>query len=244
VPASSSRLETARLGTLVRIPPATEQPVAEADVPALDDRLWKRSLDIVAAGLLLLVSLPLWPIIALLIKLTSPGPVLYVQAAVGRGGRTFRFYKFRSMRAGADNAIHRHYIARFVRGSNGGGSAGTGDLRKMEKDARVTAVGRWLRRTSLDELPQLLNVLRGDMSLVGPRPPLPYEYVLYDDWARRRLAIRPGITGLYQVTRRSRASFREMVVIDLDYVERRSLWLDLSIMARTLPAMLLGRGAC
>ncbi len=233
-----------RLDTLVRIRSATEPPTAEAGVPISGDLLWKRSLDIVAAGLLLLVSLPLWVIIALVIKLTSPGPVFYVQAAVGRGGRTFRFYKFRSMRADADNAIHRRYIARFVRGPDGGGTAGTGDLYKMEKDARVTAVGRWLRRSSLDELPQLVNVLKGDMSLVGPRPPLPYEYELYDDWARRRLAVRPGITGLYQVTRRSRTSFRAMVAIDLEYIERRSLWLDLSIMARTLPAMLLGRGAC
>jgi lipopolysaccharide/colanic/teichoic acid biosynthesis glycosyltransferase len=233
-----------RLGTLVCIRPATELPAAEAGVAIPGDPLWKRPLDIVAAGLLLLVSLPLWPIIALLIKLTSPGPVFYVQAALGRGGRTFRFYKFRSMRADADNAIHRRYIAHFVRGPDGDGSADAGDLYKMERDARVTAVGRWLRRSSLDELPQLLNVLKGDMSLVGPRPPLPYEYELYDDWARRRLAVRPGITGLYQVTRRSRATFREMVAIDLEYIERRSLWLDLSIMARTLPAMLLGGGAC
>ena len=228
---------------LVSIGPAAASPAAEAGVPVLEDRPWKRPLDIVGAVLVLLASLPLWPVIALLIKLTSPGPVFYVQAAIGRGGRVFRFYKFRSMRADADNGIHRRYIARFVRGWDGD-SEGTGDLYKMEKDARVTAIGRWLRRTSLDELPQLLNVLKGDMSLVGPRPPLPYEYELYDDWARRRLAVRPGITGLYQVTRRSRASFREMVTIDLEYIERRSLWLDLSIMARTLPAMLLGRGAC
>jgi lipopolysaccharide/colanic/teichoic acid biosynthesis glycosyltransferase len=233
-----------RLGTLDRIRPGTDAPTAEAGVPISADPRWKRPLDIVAAGLLLLVSLPLWLIVALLIKLTSPGPVFYVQAAVGRGGRTFHFYKFRSMRADADDAAHRRYIARFVRGPDGGGSDGTGDLYKMEEDARVTAVGRWLRRSSLDELPQLLNVLKGDMSLVGPRPPLPYEYELYDDWARRRLAVRPGITGLYQVTRRSRAGFREMVAIDLEYIERRSLWLDLSIMARTLPVMLLGRGAC
>jgi lipopolysaccharide/colanic/teichoic acid biosynthesis glycosyltransferase len=216
----------------------------ETHVPISEERPWKRGLDIIAAGLLLLVSLPAWPAIALLIKLTSPGPVFYVQAAVGRGGRPFRFYKFRTMRADADNAVHRRYIARFVRGPDGGGHAGAGDLHKMEKDARVTAIGRWLRRTSLDELPQILNVLKGDMSLVGPRPPLPYEYELYDDWARRRLAVRPGVTGLYQVTRRSRVSFREMVAIDLEYIERRSLWLDLSIMARTVPAMLLGRGAC
>lgn len=232
-----------RLGTQVRIRLAAEPLAAEAGVAISGDPLWKRPLDIVAAGLLLLVSLPLWPIIALLVKLTSPGPLFYVQAAVGRGGRTFRFYKFRSMRADAENAVHRRYIARFVRGPDGDGSAGAGDLFKMERDARVTAVGRWLRRSSVDELPQLLNVLKGDMSLVGPRPPLPYEYELYDDWARRRLAVRPGITGLYQVTRRSRASFRQMVAIDLEYIERRSLWLDLSIMARTLPAMLLGKGA-
>jgi lipopolysaccharide/colanic/teichoic acid biosynthesis glycosyltransferase len=242
VPFGRLSSEAERLGAHLRTRLATE-PLAEAGVAILGDPLWKRPLDVVAAVLLLLVSLPLWPIVALLVKLTSPGPVFYVQAAVGRGGRAFRFYKFRTMRADANNAVHRRYIARFVRGPDGASSASAGDLHKMESDARVTAAGSWLRRSSLDELPQLLNVLKGDMSLVGPRPPLPYEYELYDDRARRRLAVRPGITGLYQVTCRSRVSFREMVTIDLEYVERHSLWLDLSIMARTLPAILLGKGA-
>jgi len=239
---SGSRFQSTPVSPLVRVGPAVPLPAAESRVPVLEERPWKRPLDVLVAGLLLAASLPLWPVVALLIKLTSPGPVFYVQAAVGRGGRTFRFYKFRSMRADGNDAVHRRYVARFVRRSDGDG-VGKGGFYKMDGDARVTAVGRWLRRTSLDELPQILNVLRGDMSLVGPRPPLPYEYELYDDWARRRLAVRPGITGLYQVTRRSRASFREMVAIDLEYIERRSLRLDLSIVARTLPAMLLGRGA-
>ena len=240
---ASPRLETRPPRPPVRIRADLPPSAAEAGAPIPQERVWKRPLDIAVAGLLLLVSLALWTIVALLIKLTSPGPVFYVQTAVGRGGRPFRFYKFRSMRAGAANAAHRRYIARFVCSVDGDGIGGPAGLYKMEKDARVTAVGRCLRRTSLDELPQLLNVLKGDMSLVGPRPPLPYEFELYDDWARGRLAVRPGITGLYQVTRRSRASFREMVTIDLQYIERRSLWLDLSIMVRTLPAMLVGRGA-
>jgi len=205
--------------------------------------LWKRALDLVAGVALLVASFPLWIIIAVLIKLDSRGPVLYAQEAIGRGGQPFRLYKFRTMRTDADNERHRSYIATFVRGS----SAQHEDDRerkvyKMVDDDRVTRVGRWLRRLSVDELPQLLNVLRGEMSVVGPRPPLPYESALYDDWARQRLAVQPGITGLYQVTRRSEASFREMVEVDLDYIRRRSLWLDLGIMARTAPVMLLGKG--
>lgn len=203
----------------------------------------KRALDLLAGLMLLLASFPLWIIIALLIKLDSRGPIFYTQNAIGRGGEPFRLYKFRTMRTDADNERHRSYIATFVRESD----AQDEDDRerkvyKMVDDDRVTRVGHWLRRLSVDELPQLLNVLSGDMSVVGPRPPLPYEFALYDDWARQRLAVRPGITGLYQVTLRSEASFREMVGVDLDYIQRRSLWLDLGIMLRTAPVMLLGKG--
>ncbi len=215
---------------------------AIAQAPS-ETRQWKRPLDLVTGATLLLASFPLWVIIALLIKLDSRGAVFYAQEAIGRGGQPFRPYKFRTMRTDADNERHRSYIATFVRG----GDAQNEDDRKrkvykMVDDERVTRVGRWLRRFSVDELPQLLNVLRGEMSVVGPRPPLPYEFVLYDDWARQRLAVQPGITGLYQVTRRSEAAFREMVQVDLDYIGRRSLWLDLGIMARTAPVMLLGKG--
>ncbi len=216
----------------------------EAIAPAPHEALqWKRPLDLVTGAVLLLASLPLWVIIAALIKLDSRGPVFYAQEAIGRGGQTFRLYKFRTMRTDAGNKDHRDYVASFVRGS----SEQFEDDRerkvyKMVDDNRVTRVGRWLRRLGVDELPQLINVMRGEMSVVGPRPPLPYEYALYDDWARQRLAVQPGITGLYQVTLRSEASFKEMVEVDLDYIHRRSLWLDLGIMLRTAPVMLLGKG--
>ena len=215
---------------------------AIAQVPT--ERLsWKRPLDLVASATLLLASIPLWVIIALLIKLDSRGPVFYTQEAIGRGGEPFRLYKFRTMRTDADNQRHRAYVADFVRESSAQRQdGGERKVYKMVDDDRVTRVGRWLRRLSVDELPQLLNVLRGEMSVVGPRPPLPYESALYDDWARQRLAVQPGITGLYQVTVRSEASFREMVEVDLEYIRRRSLWLDLGIMARTAPVMLLGKG--
>ena len=204
---------------------------------------WKRPLDMVTGVALLLASFPLWIVIALLIKLDSRGPVFYTQEAIGRGGQPFRLYKFRTMRVDADNERHRAYIATFVDGkTEPHEEAGEPKVYKMVDDDRVTRVGRWLRRLSVDELPQLLNVIRGEMSVVGPRPPLPYEFDLYDDWARQRLAVPPGITGLYQVTLRSQASFREMVEVDLEYVRRGSLWLDLGIMARTAPVMLLGKG--
>ncbi len=204
---------------------------------------WKQALDLFTGATLLLASFPLWIIIALLIKLDSRGPVFFAQEAIGRGGQPFRLYKFRTMRTDADNERHRSFIATFVRGSKEQYEVdGERKVYKMVDDDRVTRVGRWLRRAGVDELPQLLNVLRGEMSVVGPRPPLPYEFVLYDDWARQRLAVQPGITGLYQVTRRSEAAFREMVEVDLDYIRRRSLWLDLGIMARTAPVMLLGKG--
>ena len=163
--------------------------IARAPSEALQ---WKRPLDLLTGAALLLASFPLWVIIALLIKLDSRGPVFYAQEAIGRGGRPFRLYKFRTMRADADNERHRSYIATFVRG---GGAQNEDDRKrkvyKMVDDDRVTRVGRWLRRLGVDELPQLLNVLRGEMSVVGPRPPLPYESALYDDWARQRLTAQP-----------------------------------------------------
>lgn len=220
-------------------------PVAAEGVNCLPDPWWKRPVDVVTAAALLLLSSPLWVLAALLIRLDSRGPVFYVQPAVGRGGREFRFYKFRSMRADGDDRRHRRYLQAFVRGGPAAeGSAAEDGLYKMAEDSRITRAGRLLRRTSLDELPQLVNVLKGDMSIVGPRPPLPYEYELYDGRAKQRLAVRPGITGLYQITQRSRVPFEKMVEIDLDYIRRRSLWLDMSIMLWTPAAMALARGAC
>lgn len=213
----------------------------QPDATPLRDPAWKRGLDLAVASTLLALTLPLWLVAALLVKVDSPGPILYVQPAVGRGGRVFRFYKFRTMTFGADKSEHRRYLRAFVRGETQPDDKAR--TYKMTADRRLTRAGKLLRRLSLDELPQLLNVLKGDMSVVGPRPPLPYEYELYDEWAKQRLAVRPGITGLYQITGRSRVPFRRMVEIDLDYIERRSLWLDLSIILWTPAAMVLGRGA-
>ena len=195
----------------------------------------KRVVDLILALSLLVACLPFWLLIAGLIKLDSPGPVLYSAMVHGRGGRPFRYYKFRTMRASAPNDMHQAFVAAYIqRGCLQG---------KLLDDPRLTRVGRLLRVWSLDETPQFLNVLRGDMSLVGPRPPLTYEFQHYDARAKRRLAVRPGITGLQQVTSRGCASFRRLVATDLLYIRRQSLALDLVILARTIPAVLSRRGA-
>ncbi|MFL6255715.1 MAG: sugar transferase [Pyrinomonadaceae bacterium] len=204
-------------------------------------RLLKRAFDVLAAAAALVVLSPLWVLMALLIKLDSKGPVLYRQERVGMDGRVFLFLKFRTMLTGADDREHREYQRRYIEGrpeTNLGDSLRP--VYKLHADPRVTRTGRWLRRTSLDELPQLLNVLRGDMSLVGPRPPIPYEVEAYALWHRKRLDMKPGMTGLWQVSGRNRLSFDEMVKLDLFYIENWSLWLDLKIMLRTLPVLLRG----
>jgi len=204
-------------------------------------RVVKRAFDIVVATLALVLLLPLWVLMAVLIKLDSKGPVLYRQERVGMDGRIFLFLKFRTMRTGADDRIHREFQRQYIEGrpeTNLGDSLRP--VYKLHDDPRVTRTGRWLRRTSLDELPQLLNVLRGDMSLVGPRPPIPYEVEAYALWHRKRLDMKPGMTGLWQVSGRNRLSFDEMVKLDLFYIENWSLWLDLKIMLRTLPVLLRG----
>ncbi len=204
-------------------------------------RLVKRAFDITAAALALVLLSPLWVLMALLIKLDSKGPVLYRQERVGMDGRIFLFLKFRTMRADSDDAAHREFQRKYIAGRP---ETNLGDpsrpVYKLHDDPRVTRTGRWLRRTSLDELPQLLNVLRGDMSVVGPRPPIPYEVEAYALWHRKRLDMKPGMTGLWQVSGRNRLSFDEMVRLDLFYIENWSLWLDLKIMLRTLPVLLRG----
>ena len=190
-----------------------------------------------AAGILLLLA-PLWLAIAALIKMSSQGPVLFRRTVIGERGRPFRYYKFRSMVDG-DDSHHQRWLRDFVTKD---APYESGKF-KVVGDPRITGVGRVLRRLSLDEVPQLINVLKGEMSMVGPRPPIPYEFSLYDAGSRRRLAVKPGITGLYQVTARSRVPFSQMLAIDLDYIERRSLRLDLGIMLRTAAVMLSGRGA-
>lgn len=207
-------------------------------------RVAKRGSDLIIALGALLVLSPLWLLIALLIKLDSRGPVFYKQERVGMDGRVFLFYKFRTMRAGTDDAEHREFQKRYISGQP---DSNLGDDQrpayKLRADDRVTRLGRILRRTSLDELPQLFNVLRGDMSVVGPRPPIPYEVESYELWHRKRLDMKPGITGLWQVSGRNRLPFDEMVRMDLYYIENWSLLLDVKIILQTLPVMWRGEDA-
>ena len=208
-------------------------------------RMAKRLMDIVGSALALLVFLPLFLLIAIAIKLTSEGPVLFCQERLGLYGRKFNFLKFRSMRANNDATIHREFVESFIADGNGRGQAPQGQAPyKLAVDPRITSVGHFLRKTSMDELPQFLNVLRGDMSLVGPRPPVPYEVACYRVWHRTRLlAAKPGITGLWQVAGRSRVKFDDMVRMDLRYATSWSLWLDIKILLQTPQAVLSGHGA-
>ena len=180
-------------------------------------------------------------IVAAGIKLDSAGPVIFGQERIGTGGRRFRVLKFRTMRHGAPDTAHRELIRR-LQADDPPPVIGDRQVYKLTGDERVTRVGRWLRRTSLDELPQLLNVLRGEMSLVGPRPPLPYEFEGYDHWQFDRLQLKPGITGLWQVSGRSRLSYRQMCELDVEYVRRWSLALDVEILLRTIPVVLFNSG--
>lgn len=209
------------------------------------EKFVKRASDIVISAFALLVLSPLWLVVSLLIKFDSRGKILFRQERVGMDGRIFLCYKFRTMREDADEDLHREAYRKNIEGA-AQANAGTGEkpvFGKVKDDPRVTRVGRVLRRSSLDELPQLLNVLKGDMSIVGPRPPIPYEVEEYDVWHRKRLDMKPGITGLWQVSGRNRLTFEEMVRIDLFYIENWSLWLDLKIILLTLPAILRGDGA-
>jgi len=204
----------------------------------------KRAVDILGAGVMLLVLSPVLLVLALLVKRSSAGPVFFVQERLGRNGRPFKFYKFRSMRHDSDDAIHRQFAAMFINGDEDGCRAQNGgkDLFKIEEDPRVTAIGSWMRRTSLDELPQLYNILIGDMTLVGPRPPIAYEIENYQPWHLERLKVTPGLTGLWQVMGRSKVSFDEMVHLDLHYINHWSLALDVEIVLRTVPVVLRGTG--
>jgi exopolysaccharide biosynthesis polyprenyl glycosylphosphotransferase len=206
-------------------------------------RILKRTFDLTFAALAILLLLPLWLLVALLIKLDSKGPVFYTQERVGMDGRLFLLYKFRTMQANADAELHREYQRAFIAGraeANLGNE--TKPTYKLLADPRITRIGKILRRTSLDEVPQLLNVLSGDMSLVGPRPPIPYEVEAYELWQRKRLDMKPGLTGLWQVSGRNRLPFEEMVRLDLYYIENWSLLLDLEIILRTGFVMLAGEG--
>lgn len=205
----------------------------------------KRALDIVGSAVMLVLLSPVFLLIAILVNLRSPGPVFYRQVRIGQRGKPFTMLKFRTMRVDADHALHQQYVTEFIKSSQQWQKAGETEVFKLTNDPRVTRIGRMLRRTSLDELPQFWNVLRGEMSLVGPRPPLAYEIEQYRPWHWRRvLEAKPGITGLWQVVGRSRTTFDEMVRLDIRYVTTRSLWTDLKILFATPRAVVSGKGAC
>jgi exopolysaccharide biosynthesis polyprenyl glycosylphosphotransferase len=193
----------------------------------------KRGVDVLISGIALVLISPLWALVALAIKLDSRGPILFRQERIGLHGRPFTVFKFRSMYVDAEERLEE------LRARN----EAAGPLFKMKDDPRRTNVGRFIRRTSLDELPQFVNVLRGEMSIVGPRPGLASEVAQYQDWHRKRLAVLPGITGLWQVSGRSELTFDEMVMLDIYYAENWSLGMDLRIMIRTVPQLLFGDGA-
>jgi lipopolysaccharide/colanic/teichoic acid biosynthesis glycosyltransferase len=223
----------------------TARRLAEALAPSRSVALsrgqrWaKRTLDVVGSLALLLAAVPALLVTAALIKLDSHGPVLFRQVRVGRGGRTFTLLKLRSMTTDNDDSEHAAYVASLIRGE----ASSQGGVFKLVGDARVTRVGRVIRRYSIDEVPQLWNVLKGDMSLVGPRPALPREVALYDAQARERLAVKPGLTGLWQVSGRCELSFSEMIELDVTYGRTWSIVNDLKILAKTPVAAVTARGA-
>ncbi len=253
--ASSLRMEaTARQGEASRLRPWRAAARAKGRPGYF---LAKRILDCTLALLALVVLSPLLLVVAVLVRLTSKGPALFCQERVGYGGRHFKMYKFRSMYIDSDDALHRKAYEQFLRGERSNGKV-DGMLVAAEesvspiprhkrsgvqRDPRITPLGYLLRRSSIDELPQLFNVLRGDMSLVGPRPPIPYEVSLYQSWHLKRLETLPGITGLWQVRGRSRVSFDEMVQMDIEYIEHQAFGYDLKLLLLTIPAVLSRKGA-
>ena len=211
----------------------------EITAPRLGQEAVKRALDIVLTSLLLAVTSPVMLLLWCLVRSTSAGPALFRQERIGRDMRPFVMMKLRTMYVGNDDRIHRAYVTSMLSAGEEG-PARNGALYKLVGDPRVTPLGAWLRRTSLDELPQLINVLRGEMSLVGPRPMLPWEARLLGETYRPRFTVKPGITGLWQVSGRSRLPMRTALELDVQYARRRTVFLDLSILARTIPALFRG----
>ena len=228
----------------------TVDPFLYPELHAYQDRvakfqLVKRGMDILGSLALLLLLSPLLLAIATLVKLSSRGPVLFRQVRIGEMLEPFMICKFRTMYANADHGIHHNYVSWFIASSDKEQEQDKNKIFKLTNDPRITPIGHFLRKTSLDELPQLWNVLRGEMSLVGPRPPLWYEVQQYKPWHRHRvLEAKPGITGLWQVSGRSRTTFDEMVRLDLRYARKRSLWADIKILLATPAAVIKGKGAC
>jgi lipopolysaccharide/colanic/teichoic acid biosynthesis glycosyltransferase len=239
--ASFDRLIAERMGTAHSRHPVD---VIEPPVAAVPGYRLKRALDLVGSVIALVLLLPLMVLVALVIELTSPGPAIFRQQRLGRGGVPFTFYKFRSITIDTDDRIHRDYVKSWIHGENAKVNQQDAPFYKIKSDPRVTWVGKFIRKTSIDELPQLYNVLRGEMSLVGPRPPMAYEAENYQSWHLRRvLEIKPGMTGLWQVEGRSRVTFDDMVRMDLRYINGCSLALDLRILAKTTLVVLSCEGA-
>ncbi|HWH20462.1 MAG TPA: sugar transferase [Solirubrobacterales bacterium] len=221
----------------------TARPVIlPADTPRVSDILM-RTLDVVVAAVLLILLAPLLLIVALLVKRDSPGPALFRQRRLGKDLQSFRVCKFRTMDDGASPEAHKAYVERMIREDEADESGVPKPMLKLQRDPRITKIGAFLRKTSIDELPQLWNVLVGEMSLVGPRPPIQYEVDAYPARAFRRFAVRPGVTGLWQVSGRSLITFAEMIELDTEYVERRSLLLNVKIILLTIPTVLGAKGA-
>ncbi len=237
-PATSDEKQVSPMETLF-------YPELLGNVPVVSNfQTLKRGMDIVLSALLLILLLPAFAFVAVLVKLSSSGPVFFKQTRVGHLMRPFTMYKFRSMYAKADHRAHHDYVSWFITASDQPQSQQKPSVFKLTNDTRITPIGQILRRTSLDELPQLWNVLIGDMSLVGPRPPLPYELNQYKPWHRGRvLQAKPGVTGLWQVVGRSRTTFDEMVRLDLRYARTMCLWSDIKILLATPRAMVSGKGA-
>ncbi|HEY8323686.1 MAG TPA: sugar transferase [Ktedonobacterales bacterium] len=213
-------------------------------VRATEERYFfsKRMLDVVFGLAMFAVALPIMVVVAVLVALDSPGPILYKQRRVGEDGQEFDLYKFRSMCHNADNGVHKKAIARYMKGERLNTARTSDSPFKLGDDPRITRIGKFIRKTSLDELPQLWNIVTGEMSLVGPRPPIPYEVELYSKRAMQRLQGKPGLTGPWQVYGRDKVTFHEMVEMDIAYLRNRSLAYDLKLILLTIPAVLNGRG--
>lgn len=202
----------------------------------------KRVFDFFFSSLAIMLLAPFMGLLIILIRAESPGPAIFKQIRVGKGGRLFTMYKFRTMRAGVDQTVHKEYVSKLITENVKLEDLTTNSM-KMDKDNRITKLGYFLRKTSFDELPQLFNALHGDMSVVGPRPPIPYEVALYKEWHKQRLEVLPGLTGLWQVKGRNQVSFDDMVRMDIEYIQNRSLWMDVAIILQTFLVPVTGKGA-
>lgn len=222
------------------------QPVAQVATEPRWRAALRRAFDFAFAGVTIVLLSPLLLAVALAVRLDSPGGALFRQRRVGHEQQEFTLFKFRSMRLDADPRGHQEYVTALINGNDEEDTlpdGGKKDLYKLAVDNRITPVGRWIRKWSLDELPQLFNVVRGDMTLVGPRPAIPYEVAEYPTWYLQRFSVKPGLTGYWQVSGRSERTYEEMVRLDIEYAERRSLALDLSILAKTPWIVVTRKGA-